>query len=501
MEQLNNPFAGCGSIVRGESFVGRDMETKRIHQRVLSSEFGNIGIIGIPKIGKSSLMDNALMKDRNKLWESKRYLVVWHSMKSSESPKDFFIKLVLGVYNDLKRLKVEDTLLRYLEESLSELRRDDLSYIETEHNLIIFFSDLTASGIRVIVCIDEFDHANELFDEVHYQLLRTLSYEPSHKIALVTSSRRNIYDIEHYSGGGSTLFGTFDYLYLGCFNEDEVNDLISLAEKSVSLTDGEKNQLLGTTGNHPFLISLVLYKYLSEIVEGKMLQLSLDETKVAILKYFDDIFYVLDKDELSKKLIRFYCGITEGISQSEEEYIKKYGLFKQIGKDDFIPFSDYFDGYLKMKWRESPFKDIWPEAERAIRELISKGLNSVYGPNWENFVGKDLPKISHPPQDDDIIALLKDNQKKERKYFGVRASTNLVDQMLPRHYPIFVKLHWEQYYKNVLGNSENYWLDNLDFIAKVIRNPEQHSRQGLLSSDQMNRATLICQEIIDASRI
>ena len=498
MEQNTNPFAGFGAIVRGESFVGRDIEIKRVHQRVLSNEFGNIGIVGIPKIGKSSLIDNALYKERQVLWATKKYLVVWHSMKSTDSPIKFFIKLVLGVYEDLKRNKVDESLLQYLNESLTELKRADISYIETEHYLLTFFGDITASGIRVIVCIDEFDHAKDIFKEVHYQLLRTLSYEPNHKICLVTTSRRNIYDIEYYSGGGSTLFGTFDYLYLGCFSDPETIELFSLVKEPLKIEEGDKISILEITGNHPYLLALVTYKYLSEISNGRPLNEILDDVKVDVLKYFDDIFYVLDQDGLAQKLIRFYSGILDGISQSEEEYIKKYGLFKMIAKDDFVPFSELFESYLKLKWRESPFKDTWPEAERSIRKLISDGLNHVYGASWEGSVVSDLPNIKFPPPDVDLIGTLKDQRRKEQKNFGPRASNNLVDQMLPRHYPIFIKLHWTEYYQNILGNTEAYWLDNLDFIAKVIRNPIQHSRQGLLTSDELNKGTLICHEIIDA---
>lgn len=497
MEQNTNPFAGFGAIVRGESFVGRDTEIKRVHQRVLSNEFGNIGIVGIPKIGKSSLIDNALFKDREALWTTKKYLVVWNSMKSNDSPINFFIKLVLGVYDDLKRNKVNESLLQYLNESLTELKRADITYIEIEHYLLTFFGDITASGIRVILCIDEFDHAKDVFKEVHYQLLRTLSYEPNHKICLVTTSRRNIYDIEYYSGGGSTLFGTFDYLYLGCLSDTETGLILDQIKDPYKIPQQYLATLFAATGNHPFLLAMVGYKYLSGVETGKNFMQVIEEVKADILKYFDDIFYILDKDDLSQKLIRFYSGILEGISQSEEEYIKRYGLFKQINKDEFIPFSDFFDDYLKMKWRESPFKDIWPEAERGVRKLISKGLNHIYGPNWEDLVSYDLPTLHHKHPDYNLIALLQENRRKELRNFGSRASNDLVDQMYPRHYPIFLELLWNEFYFEVLGKTKDYWKDNLEFIAKVIRNPEQHSRQGLLTSEQMTRATLICQEIID----
>ena len=50
-----NPFADYGSIVRGDRFVGRKKELNTIKQRVLGPNYGNLAIMGLPRIGKSSL--------------------------------------------------------------------------------------------------------------------------------------------------------------------------------------------------------------------------------------------------------------------------------------------------------------------------------------------------------------------------------------------------------------------------------------------------------------
>jgi ribosome biogenesis GTPase A len=40
-----------------------------------------VAIVGIPKIGKSSLMHNALAAKKEKLWNEHRFLVVWYTLK------------------------------------------------------------------------------------------------------------------------------------------------------------------------------------------------------------------------------------------------------------------------------------------------------------------------------------------------------------------------------------------------------------------------------------
>ena len=60
-ESLNNPFADFGSIVFGQRFVGREKELNAIAQRVLGDNYGNLAIMGLPRIGKSSLAWQGIM--------------------------------------------------------------------------------------------------------------------------------------------------------------------------------------------------------------------------------------------------------------------------------------------------------------------------------------------------------------------------------------------------------------------------------------------------------
>jgi hypothetical protein len=327
---------------------------------------------------------------------------------------------------------------------------------------------------------------------VHYQLLRTLSYEPDHKIGFIATSRRSIYDIERYSGQGSNFFGTFENLRLGVFNDAEALELFKMAK---NIDPSFISSVKYYSGNHPYLISMILYKYLLEENKGKKIEEVIDDAKTDILKYFDDIFYVLEKDGLDDKVIRIYSGIYEGVSQSDEDYIFHYGLFVQNVKKEWVPFSDFFEDYLKIKWRDSPFKVIWPEAEKALKRIISECVVEIYGDDWEVLIVDDMPIINHQP-DDDLINYLNNQRKREKKYFGKLASNNLIDQLFPRHYEIFIRLHWSEFYEDVFGNSLKYWIDNLDFISRRIRNPESHSRHGLLTDQELQRASIICTEII-----
>ena len=67
MKTNENPFSSAGGIVDGDLFIGRKEELNEIQGRVLGKNFGNLSIVGIPKIGKSSLM-HTLYERKNQLY-------------------------------------------------------------------------------------------------------------------------------------------------------------------------------------------------------------------------------------------------------------------------------------------------------------------------------------------------------------------------------------------------------------------------------------------------
>jgi hypothetical protein len=74
-----NPFSDHGQIIKSNRFAGRKGEIQMIHNRVLGEAFGNIAIMGMPRIGKSSLAWNALIPLKDELLSTKIYchLCMW----------------------------------------------------------------------------------------------------------------------------------------------------------------------------------------------------------------------------------------------------------------------------------------------------------------------------------------------------------------------------------------------------------------------------------------
>ena len=63
MENLENPFSGYGRAISGQRFIGRDKYIRTIENRVTKQKDpNNLALIGYPRIGKSSLAEQAIMQ-------------------------------------------------------------------------------------------------------------------------------------------------------------------------------------------------------------------------------------------------------------------------------------------------------------------------------------------------------------------------------------------------------------------------------------------------------
>ena len=496
-EYNSNPFASAGTIVEANVFVGRQMELRDISERLFGEEFGNVAIVGIPKVGKSSLMHNALMANVEELWSKHRFLVVWYTLKKSSEEvsksekRTIFLRLVSEVYHFLKNHQ-ETELMDSLDEYYGIIKDQSVVWSEFEQNILYFFEEIVYTGIRVIYCIDEFDYSKDVLGESEYELLREISYRNSNKIAIVTTSRRSIYDIEHYTGGGSNFYGTFENIYLKPFNKDEHSAQCNMINK---MPQEDLDKLYTTHGGHPYLNALVLKNYISNY----NLSDSIYKVNQEVLRYYTDLFYVMEKDDLADKVDKLYCGYNEGVTEEQEDYIYNcYGIFKEDSDGYIVPYCITFDNVLRQRYRENPFSLTWPEAERAIRKSISYAMTEEYGDDnlqlWvdeiEDFPGLDRSQFSK----------WKKQMSSEISQYRASASRNIIDQLYPTDYPFFFRRFWSDYLEPIFGHNLSFWEKNLLFIANKIRNPEMHSRKNLINSDDQQKATLICQEIIECVR-
>jgi hypothetical protein len=216
---MDNPFI-VGAEVEGESFIGRRDQLKQFNDLLYKndSKSGSISLTGITRIGKSSLIRNAV-----KLNENKNIITVKTVISKFSDFNEFWTDVLSLVRDELefvegnyfKEINALDAAIDAGTNDTYNFRRK----VEKAFKLI-------SKQLKLVIVIDEFDFAEYVFgsDSSNFQFFRELISSADYKMTFITISRRSLIHIETRSFGGSTLDGVFKKISLRGFSNEDLQE-------------------------------------------------------------------------------------------------------------------------------------------------------------------------------------------------------------------------------------------------------------------------------------
>jgi len=491
---FENPFSDYGGIVHGERFIGRHEKLKVIERRVIRpQEAGNLAIIGNYRIGKSSLVYQAVMECRKELL-NKRLLPIWINLATYDQASIFFRSLVTCSYDDLGELGwlTEQTI-----SAAKKVLEDESSWSEGYGRIQRYFEKIHQTGIHILFILDEFDHARNLFkgDVSGFQGLRELSYWPEWRVNYITISRRSLQDIEIQTKAISTLDGIFQRDYLGMFNESDILEYLALLSSvGIEVTLEQKERLGFYCGGHPYLLEMFGYEIVEQFREEQVISVDKAAHRVeqSLIDYYEHIFRILSEDDSIKKLLQILFGPIVDAKQTDAEEFERYGLIQSTEHESYEAFSGHFQTYLKMMERQIDIWPLWRETEIVLRDIVTAKMQDKYGEQWITELIKSKPNLK------EIFKKCQEAQRKEIKSFGSQASKNVIDFTYPQDLFAIIFAEWGVF-GVIFGKDKNYWDQRSRLLSKV-RNPLAHNRNKSLSDYEQLTAEAYCKEILTTLR-
>jgi len=488
---FNNPFANCGTIVCGDNFFGRKQFLKMIENRIIQPlEPGNIAIIGLPRIGKSSLVYEALIERSEKLISQKK-LAIFMDISTFSKASEMFRSLVETCTNKMEELN-------WLSEPIREIANQILSYKSTEYDYGIirkFFKKVKQSGYSIIFILDEFDHARNLFknNAVCFHQLRDLSDVPEWRVTFVLTSRRSIRDIEVQSSGISNFDGIFSKIYLTMFTKSDLDEYFNrLNSLGFQVSEDVKDRFSFYCGGYPYLLGMLTNEIFDEINQSEV---EVDINKAAfnigqgLVDHYNQIVNLLQEDKKLNKLLQILFGPVYDATQTDVDEFLRYGLIKASEQNEgYSAFSKHFHTFLEIKEREVDIWPLWSQTEKALRNLISIEMTKKYGEDWIEELERRYPNLN------EAFKLCRECQSREEKSFGTRASQNLIEFTYPKTLFTIIFSEWDTF-RLFLGRDKNYWTQHEQLLAK-IRNPLAHNRFEVPYEDMLITAKGFCEEIL-----
>ncbi len=508
-----NPFADYGSIVRGDRFIGRDKELNCLKQRVLGENYGNLAIMGLPRIGKSSLAWEGIMEKKESLLKEKT-IPVYFQTGSCEDSVSFFRQMIFLLDDEMGFVCEDERYLKYGEKILRSIREDgDI----TDFTLAVqkYFKLIKKLGFKVIYILDEFDSVQFFFTLANFQTLRELSYNPETKICLVTCSRKTIQEIEAKNGAISNFYGTFSEIRLGVYDDSSMEKYWKRVSTFFAPSAEYKQMADFFVGRHPFLLDYFNdFCFQRGLVEQADESLILEEIRLNLLNHFNTIQDTLRNEDLLNKAIQLVLGPAYDVTKIEEEKLLKYNFLKVVNNDEkynvlghlvgstyqgksYVCFSDFFTNVFEQNFiADIDYWPLWTDTEKTVRGLIKVYVEEVFGHDWENEVEA---QYGGNKSWSERFNKLKSTRAKNQKLFP-GASSNLIDYTFtPDMYDLFISAAWRDWFSNVFGPDKKPWAAIFTYLAE-IRNPMAHNNKEFVSQDQIIKAQEYCERIRKAIR-
>lgn len=528
---IDNPFSGSDGIVTGEQFIGRENELQRLWMQVMNKKkFGNYAIMGLPRIGKSSLAWEGIMARKKELLEE-RTLPIWLNASTPHTVIEFYKQFGEELENCINELGEADIMENIRSEFEILQQVVDMENVKKKVQKILRY--LKSVQYKIILVLDEFDGIQSYMSDKDINFLRAISYEVDKKICLVTTSRKTIEEIESSDGSVSNLAGIFKSGRLGVFDENSICKYwewvtMEWNRKGLKFNDPPikiyKLEAKNKVGAHPFLLNLYnSYKFESLIFNKNMD----NDLELDLINQFRSMQGTLKKESMEKPCgsskslldaaIQLVIGPVYNVTKEDVNKLLGYDFLKKVTvqkKEEilgyrvglelsdgycYICFSDYLTQIFEQQhayniqyWAE------WSDTERALRSVVKIFVEERFKGNWEEEIealyGGKYAKWRENFQT--MKAYRESSLKRNRD-----ASTNLVDYTQASSvFTIFISPGWNWFSgifkgKNSYANKQE-WEDKFSYLA-YVRNPMAHNNEDFLSPEAVNMATQYCREITD----
>jgi hypothetical protein len=511
----NSLFERTGQIIYGDRFIGRNYEINEIRKFVVDNR-ANVAIVGMPRIGKSSLAWQALMSCKETLVRDHKLIPVYIDVSTINTKGLFFSRMVSKVVREISKIYQENqdkewkSNLEHLNDMSRRIENDDLASLNND--FYDFFEDFfQLTSYQIVYILDEFDKAQNLFDASDFLLLRETAYIPETNLSYVTISRKSIKEIETKDKQNlSNFHGTFNkYIHLNVFSCEDMVSYWKRLEPQLTFTNIEKENIVYIAGHHPLFLDLCCLQTVSTpnapIIESANLREKLYDE-------FDQIIDMLDEKGLLSTTKQVVIGPPQSIDKQKIDKLLDFGFLNVVkaskkasllsitcgdpDEDSYILFSDYFTQLFYFKF----FLDIdyWPQwntTENKLREIVEIFLEERYGKNWANIIEQE--NISDPDWMDRWKILMERFVKNKRIYFQSTISSPVIVAETGEIYYQFIKKYWNVWFSQIftpiknnelvfsnstISISNRSWEEIFGFLMKV-RRPFAHTNTYILSKE------------------
>lgn len=503
---MNNIFV-VGSEVKGESQIGYRRYLEQF-ANILLNTINNISITGLKRFGKTSLAKEVI--SRVKTESKKNVLAIFIDLAKQRSFPDFLMAIRNGLENEimgddkLAETILNSTIFKRYFERLNSATPESKTYRDSLESI---FKWITKQEIRVILAIDEFDAASDIFKETaDFEFLRDLSSNRDIGLSLVLVSRRQLYMIEKKNFNNSTFHGVVQTYPINGFEQEDLNEFFCVLKKKydIELNNYSRERLNYYCGQSPYLYSMFAY----DIVDDKMAdkEINIDSIyrrrEIDIENYYKSIFACLNNDRVDvegaygevstvEKLVGVIIGPKITVVENDISVLEKMGyLYSE--EEMYYSISQHFTNAL----RRMPLNiDTWTAIlglEKKFKAMIRKQILLNYNVEYIDYdMWVDIfEKIGARTMLDTYDKFIADSMKE------YKCDVDMLDVCSLDVAVSIIQFYWEEWFSKFFNNDDwDKWEYKFRLCASA-RNPMAHGHEEFLSLEAKASVNEYCDSII-----
>lgn len=527
----NSLFERTGQIIFGDRFVGRKYEIEEIRKHVLDNR-ANVAIVGMPRVGKSSLAWESLMSIKDSLIKERKIIPIYIDVSTIANKSAFFAKMTSKAMKEIRKLHcTKNNEILIPEEDIAYLLEMSKS-VETEgeeclNNMFYdFYEDFyQITKCQLVYILDEFDKTQKIFEAPDFLLLRETAYTPETNLSYVTISRKSIKEIETKDKQNlSNFHGTFNkYIHLNVFTNQDLALYWNRITSVLDFSEDDISNIEYIAGNHPLFLDLCCIHLLSNSNIPLTEHANLREK---LYDEFNQIVEMLNDKGLSNTAKQAVIGPPQSIDKQDIDKLLDFGFLKIVtsqtkanllsltcaNKDEnaYVLFSDYFTLLYYFKYfLDSDYWPQWGITENKIRYIVEEFLKARFGNNWIEKVAID--NVADSDWTSRWNTLLDRYSKNKRMFFNGSINSPITVAETGELYYQFIKRYWDLWFSkvftpvkddellfsnSVISSSSHSWEEIFGFLMK-IRRPFAHTNTFILGKEDEVIAKGYCELVLN----
>lgn len=503
---MKNIFV-VGPEVKGDSQIGYKRYLDQF-TNILLNTINNISITGLKRFGKTSIVKEVI--SRVKIESEKKVITIFIDLAKQRSFSDFLISVKNGLEDEiieddsLSEMMFNDRIVNRYRERIDSVEAESKTYRDTLESL---FKWITKKDIKVILAIDEFDAASDLFKETaDFEFLRDLSSNRDIGLSLVLISRRQLYMIEKKNFNNSTFHGVVQTYPVSGFEKEDLKEFFEIlgVNYGISLNNYSRDRLKYYCGQSPYLFSMFAYDIVDDNFAGKEINIDLiyKRREIDIENYYKSIFACLNNDMIDiegayeetstiEKLVGVIIGPKISVVENDISVLKKMGYLYSEG-EKYYSISQHFTNAL----RRIPLNiDTWSAILGLEKKLKSMVRKQIMLNNNVELIDYDLwseifEKIGASGTLDTYDKFIADSMN-EYKH-----NVDLLDVCSMDITVSIIQFYWEEWFNQFFNHDDwEKWEYKLRLCANA-RNPMAHGHEEFLSVEAKASVNEWCDVII-----